>query len=78
MLCACWPPACSPPAPNPAQRRGPGTRTRRVPTFLKTSIIATPTSTPKHTDPATEGKEKQNEEEVKDKPSGKKVKTQKK
>ncbi|WP_162550129.1 hypothetical protein [Hymenobacter nivis] len=78
MRCACWPPAYSTRAPNPAQRRGPGTCTRRVPTFLKTPAIATPTGTPKYTAPATEGKEKQNEEEVKDKPSGKKVKIQKK
>ncbi|WP_216679327.1 hypothetical protein [Hymenobacter siberiensis] len=35
-------------------------------------------STPKHTDPATKSKEKQNEEVIKDKPSGKAVKTQKK
>ncbi|WP_257722069.1 hypothetical protein [Hymenobacter sp. PAMC 26628] len=40
--------------------------------------MATPTSTPKHTDPATKNKEKKNEEEIVDKPSGKKVKTQKK
>ena len=40
--------------------------------------MANTTSTPKHTDPATKAKEKKNEEEVKDKPSGKTVKTQKK
>ena len=41
-------------------------------------IMANTTSTPKHTDPATKSKEKQNEEVIKDKPSGKAVKTQKK
>ncbi|MFD1467526.1 hypothetical protein ACFQ48_04755 [Hymenobacter caeli] len=40
--------------------------------------MATTTSTPKHTDPATKNKEKANEEVIEDKPSGKKVKTQKK
>ncbi|MGI4870103.1 MAG: hypothetical protein ACRYFX_02875 [Janthinobacterium lividum] len=34
--------------------------------------------TPTHTDPETKKKEKANEEEVKDKPSGKTIKTQKK
>ena len=41
-------------------------------------VMANTTSTPKHTDPATKNKEKQNEEVIKDKPSGKTVKTQKK
>ena len=41
-------------------------------------IMANTTNTPKHTDPATKNKEKKNEEEVKDKVSGKTVKTQKK
>ncbi len=40
--------------------------------------MATTTNTPKHTDPATKNKEKKNEEEIVDKPSGKKTKTQKK
>ena len=40
--------------------------------------MANTTTTPKHTDPATKSKEKQNETEIKDKPSGKTVKTQKK
>ena len=40
--------------------------------------MANTTTTPKHTDPATKAKEKKNEEEVKDKTSGKTVKTQKK
>lgn len=40
--------------------------------------MANTTNTPKHTDPVTKSKEKKNEEEVKDKPSGKTVKTQKK
>ena len=40
--------------------------------------MANTTSTLKHTDPATKNKEKQNEEVIKDKPSGKAVKTQKK
>ncbi len=40
--------------------------------------MATTTNTPKHTDPATKNKEKQNETDTTDKPSGKKVKTQKK
>jgi hypothetical protein len=40
--------------------------------------MATSVNTPKHTDPATKAKEKSNEEEVKDKPSGKTIKTQKK
>lgn len=39
---------------------------------------SSPTSTPKHTDPATKNKEKANETEQKDKPSGKTKKTQKK
>ena len=42
------------------------------------SLLANTTSTPKHTDPATKKKDKQNEEVIKDKPSGKVVKTQKK
>ena len=37
-----------------------------------------PVSTPKHTDPETKRDEKKNETEVKDKVSGKTVKTQKK
>jgi hypothetical protein len=41
-------------------------------------IMANTTSTPKHTDPATKTKEKKNEVEVKDKPSGKTHKTQQK
>jgi len=40
--------------------------------------MATSVNTPKHTDPATKEKEKSNETEIKDKPSGKTVKTQKK
>ena len=40
--------------------------------------MATPVNTPKHTDPATKRDEKKNETEVKDKVSGKTVKTQKK
>ena len=40
--------------------------------------MAATTNTPKHTDPATKNKEKKNEQETKDKPSGKTVKTQKK
>ena len=40
--------------------------------------MATPVTTPKHTDPATKRYEKKNDEEVKDKVSGKTVKTQKK
>ena len=40
--------------------------------------MSTTVNTPKHTDPATKAKEKANEEEIKDKPSGKTVKTQKK
>lgn len=40
--------------------------------------MAATTSTPKHTDPATKNKEKANETEIVDKPSGKKQKTQKK
>lgn len=40
--------------------------------------MANTTTTPKHTDPATKAKEKGNETEIKDKPSGKTVKTQKK
>lgn len=40
--------------------------------------MANTTTTPKHTDPATKTKEKKNEEEVKDKVSGKTIKTQKK
>ena len=40
--------------------------------------MATPVTTPKHTDPATKRDEKKNETEVKDKVSGKTVKTQKK
>ncbi|WP_262490593.1 hypothetical protein [Hymenobacter roseosalivarius] len=40
--------------------------------------MATTTSTPKHTDPATKNKEKKNEETVKDKPDGKKKTTQQK
>ncbi len=78
MRCVCWPPACWILAPDSAQRRGPGARTRQVFTLKKIHAMATPTSTPKHTDPATKNKEKKNEEEVKDKPSGKTVKTQKK
>ncbi len=41
-------------------------------------IMANTTTTPQHTDPATKSKEKKNEVEVKDKPSGKTIKTQKK
>jgi len=40
------------------------------------TIMAQPTTTPQHTDPATKNKEKQNEETVKDKPDGKKKTTQ--
>jgi len=40
--------------------------------------MSTTVNTPKHTDPATKAKEKANETEIKDKPSGKTVKTQKK
>ncbi|MGI4733554.1 MAG: hypothetical protein ACRYG7_00065 [Janthinobacterium lividum] len=40
--------------------------------------MATSVNTPKHTDPDTKAKEKKNETEVKDKTSGKTVKTQKK
>ena len=40
--------------------------------------MANTISTPKHTDPAIKAKEKKNEAEVKDKVSGKIVKTQKK
>lgn len=40
--------------------------------------MAATTNTPKHTDPATKNKEKANETEAKDKPSGKTKKTQKK
>ena len=40
--------------------------------------MAPSVNTPKHTDPATKEKEKSNETEIKDKPSGKTVKTQKK
>ncbi|WP_426058288.1 hypothetical protein [Hymenobacter sp. B1770] len=40
--------------------------------------MANTTTTPQHTDPATKSKEKKNEVEVKDKPSGKTIKTQKK
>ena len=40
--------------------------------------MAATVKTPSHTDPDTKKKEKKNEEEVKDKPSGKTVKTQKK
>ena len=47
-------------------------------TYLASRIMANTTSTPKHTDPATKTKEKENETEIKDKPSGKTVKTQKK
>ena len=40
--------------------------------------MANTTNTPKHTDPETKRDEKKNETEVKDKVSGKTVKTQKK
>ena len=40
--------------------------------------MATSVNTPKHTDPATKAKEKENETDTKDKPSGKKKTTQKK
>ncbi len=40
--------------------------------------MAATTNTPKHTDPATKTKEKKNEQEMKDKPSGKTKKTQNK
>ena len=40
--------------------------------------MANTPNTPKHTDPATKTKEKKNETEQKDKPSGKTQKTQKK
>ena len=40
--------------------------------------MAATIKTPSHTDPETKGKEKKNEETIKDKPSGKSVKTQKK
>lgn len=40
--------------------------------------MANTTTTPKHTDPATKRDEKKNETEIKDKPSGKTIKTQKK
>jgi hypothetical protein len=40
--------------------------------------MATTVKTPSHTDPETKKKEKSNEEVIKDKPSGKAVKTQKK
>ena len=39
--------------------------------------MAATTNTPKHTDPATKNKEKKNEQEITNKPDGKKVKTQK-
>jgi len=39
---------------------------------------STTTTTPKHTDPATKNKEKDNETTVKDKPDGKKKTTQQK
>jgi hypothetical protein len=42
------------------------------------SIMAVSVNTPKHTDPATKEKEDKNVTEIKDKPSGKTVKTQKK
>ncbi|MDJ0366344.1 hypothetical protein QMK33_14385 [Hymenobacter sp. H14-R3] len=40
--------------------------------------MAASVKTPSHTDPETKKKEKDNEEVIKDKPSGKTVKTQKK
>jgi len=40
--------------------------------------MAATVKTPSHTDPETKKKEKSNEETIKDKPSGKSVKTQKK
>lgn len=40
--------------------------------------MANTTTTPKHTDPANKRDEKKNETEIKDKPSGKTIKTQKK
>ncbi len=40
--------------------------------------MATTVKTPSHTDPKTKKDEKKNEEVIKDKPSGKAVKTQKK
>ncbi len=40
--------------------------------------MANTTNTPKHTDPATKNAEKKNEVVIKDKTSGKAVKTQKK
>ncbi|SMB94139.1 hypothetical protein SAMN00120144_2347 [Hymenobacter roseosalivarius DSM 11622] len=46
--------------------------------ILLPTLMATTTSTPKHTDPATKNKEKKNEETVKDKPDGKKKTTQQK
>jgi hypothetical protein len=46
--------------------------------FFTTPCPMANTTTPKHTDPATKRDEKKNEEVIKDKPSGKAVKTQKK
>ena len=51
---------------------------RILPHTLPNPPMATTIKTPSHTDPETKKKEKQNEEEIKDKPSGKTVKTQKK
>ena len=46
--------------------------------LIITQLMATPVTTPKHTDPATKRDEKKNETEVKDKVSGKTKVTQKK
>jgi hypothetical protein len=59
--------------PPPKQYRTPGILSPTAP-----PIMANTTTTPKHTDPATKRDEKKNEEVIKDKPSGKAVKTQKK
>ena len=47
-------------------------------TLTLSRIMANTTTTPKHTDPETKRDEKKTEVEVKDKVSGKTVKTQKK
>ena len=46
--------------------------------FFPPRIMANTTTTPKHTDPATKKAEKENEVVIKDKTTGKAVKTQKK
>jgi hypothetical protein len=53
-------------------------RTPGYPSTFQSVTMANTTNTPKHTDPATKRDEKKNETEIKDKPSGKTVKTQKK